>query len=60
MEYKKKEQKNESIEFTEFMMKKEEAPYEMEIKVKKITNQNSFHTLDVFKEIERKLLEFFA
>lgn len=32
----------------------------MEIKVKKIPGQNSFHTLDVFKEIELKLLEFFA
>ena len=42
------------------MIYKEVAPYEMEIKVKKIPNQNSFHTLDVFKEIERKLLEFFA
>ena len=31
-----------------------------EIKVKKIPGQNSFHTLNVFKEIELKLLEFFA
>ena len=42
------------------MIKKEVAPYEMEIKVKKISGQNSFHTLNVFKEIELKLLEFFA
>ncbi len=42
------------------MIKKEVAPYEMEIKVKKIPGQNSFHTLNVFKEIELKLLEFFA
>ena len=42
------------------MIKKEVAPYEMEIKVKKISGQNSFHTLTVFKEIELKLLEFFA
>lgn len=32
----------------------------MEIKVKKIPGQNIFHTLEVFKVIERKLLEFFA
>jgi hypothetical protein len=32
----------------------------MEIKIKKIPGQNAFHTLEVFKEIERKLLEFFA
>ena len=42
------------------MIYKEVAPYEMEIKVKKIPGQNSFHTLNVFKEIELKLLEFFA
>jgi len=42
------------------MIYKELAPYEMEIKVKKIPGQNSFHTLNVFKEIELKLLEFFA
>lgn len=42
------------------MINKEVAPYEMEIKVKKISGQNSFHTLNVFKEIELKLLEFFA
>ena len=42
------------------MIYKEVAPYEMEIKVKKISGQNSFHTLNVFKEIELKLLEFFA
>ncbi len=42
------------------MINKEVAPYEMEIKVKKISGQNSFHTLNVFKEIQLKLLEFFA
>jgi hypothetical protein len=34
MEQKKCKKKNASVKFTEFMMKKEEAPYEMEICVR--------------------------
>jgi hypothetical protein len=38
MEHNKKVKKNTSVKFTEFMMKKEEAPYEMEIVVRKNRN----------------------
>ena len=38
MEQNKKVKKNVSVKFTEFMMRKEEAPYEMRIFVEK--NQN--------------------
>ena len=38
MEHAKKTKKNFSVKLTEFMMKKEEAPYEMEIVIKKRPN----------------------
>ena len=38
MEYKPKTKKNVSVKFTEFMMNKEEAPFEMAISIKKRPN----------------------
>ena len=38
MEHNNKTKKNLSVKFTEFMMKKEEAPYEMEVVIKKKPN----------------------
>ena len=38
MEHNQRNQKNFSVKFTEFMMKKEEAPYEMEVVIKKKPN----------------------
>ena len=38
MEHNQRNQKINSVKFTEFMMKKEEAPYEMEVVIKKKPN----------------------
>jgi hypothetical protein len=38
MEHNNKIKKNSSVKFTEFMMKKEEAPFEMEVVIKKRPN----------------------
>ena len=44
MEHTKKTKKNFSVKLTEFMMKKEEAPYEMAIIIKKNSNYQPLYT----------------
>ena len=44
MEHAKKTKKNLSVKLTEFMMKKEEAPYEITIVIKKNSNYQPLYT----------------